>query len=278
MTKCGKNLIVEDRNESYRLTSDCSKCSGLCCIALYCFQSDGFPQNKPIGKPCIHLMDNYKCKIHSNLESMGMRGCIAYDCFGAGQYLTENIYGGVTWQTQPKRTKEICDMFVLVYRLFQLRFFLYESKKLASSELLLAEISRLLQENDMICRLPIEEMMQYLIEEYQDRVNSVLKRACIALTNYLGIKNNFGQNFLNRNFAGKDLSGVDFNMKPLIASDFRNCQLKGATFIGADTRDANFDGADLREAVFLSQGQINAAKGSCRTKLPDHLKYPDTWR
>ena len=67
-------------------------------------------------------------------------------------------------------------------------------------------------------------------------------------------------------------------MKPLIASNFQNCKFKGATFIGTDTRDANFDGADLREAVFLSQGQINAAKGSRRTKLPKHLKYPVTWR
>lgn len=243
MTNYKREIIVEDRDESYKLVSDCSRCSGLCCIALYCFQSDGFPQDKPIGKPCINLMDNFKCRIHEDLESMGMRGCIGYDCFGAGQYLTEEIYGGVTWKTQPGKTKEICDMYMLIYRLFQLRFFLYESRKLVSSEVLLPEISRLLQENDSICKLPMQEMLKYPIDAYQDKVNGVLKKSCAALKNYLKVKNNIGKDYLNRNFEGE-----------------------------------NLDGADLKEAVFLSQGQINAAKGSRRTKLPKHLKYPDTWR
>ena len=278
MEKCERNIIVEARNESDRFISDCSRCSGLCCIALYCFKSDGFPQNKPVGKPCINLMDNFKCRIHNDLERMGMRGCIGYDCFGAGQYLTEEVYSGVTWQTQPERVKEICDLYMFMYRMFQLRFFLYESKKLASSETLLPEINQLLQENDEICRLPIQEMLPYPIDAYQDKVNHVLKKSCVELNKFLGVKNSTETNFLNRNFKGKNLSGFDFNMKPLIASNFQNCNFKGATFIGTDTRDANFDGADLREAVFLSQGQINAAKGSRRTKLPKHLKYPVTWR
>jgi Mg2+/Co2+ transporter CorB len=37
--------------------------------------------------------------------------------------------------------------------------------------------------------------------------------------------------------------------------------------IGADTRDTNFSNADLREAVFLTQRQINSAKGNRNTKL-----------
>ena len=278
MKKYERNIIVEDRDESYRLVSDCSRCSGLCCIALYCFKSDGFPQNKPIGKPCINLMDNFKCRIHNDLENKGMKGCIGYDCFGAGQYLTEDVYCGVTWKTQLERVKEICDLYMLIYRMFQLRFFLYESKKLASSEILLPEIEQLLKENDVICKQSIEEMLQYPIDSYQDKVNHILKKSCVELNKFLGVIKGTETNFLNRNVRGKNLSGFDFNMKSLIASDFRDCKFKGATFIGTDTRDANFDGADLREAVFLSQGQVNAAKGSRRTKLPKHLKYPVTWK
>ena len=278
MEKDENNIIVEDRNESYKLASDCFRCSGLCCIALYCFQTDGFPQDKPTGKPCINLMDNFQCRIHKDLERMGMKGCIGYDCFGAGQYVTEQIYHGVTWKSHSEKRNEICEIYVLAYRLFQLRFFLFESKKLISSGQLLPEIDLLLQENDAICKLPVQEMLSYPIEAYQDKVNHVLKKSCVELKRYVKAGNNSGKDYLNRNFEGKDLSGVDFNMKLLIASNFRNCVFAGATFIGADTRDANFDGADLREAIFLSQGQINAAKGSRRTKLPKHLKYPDTWR
>lgn len=278
MEKDERNIIAEDRDESYRLVSNCSRCSGLCCIALYCFKSDGFPQNKPIGKPCINLMSDFKCRIHHDLESMGMKGCIGYDCFGAGQYLTQEVYGGLSWQTQSERIKEICDLFIVVYRIFQLRFFLYESKKLISSETLLPTINQLLEENEAISKLSIKEMLQYPIDSYQDRVNQILKKSCVELNKFIGAENITETNFLNKNFRGKDLSGFDFNMKPLIASNFQDCHFKGATFIGADTRDANFDGADLSEAVFLSQGQINAAKGSRRTKLPKHLKYPVTWK
>ncbi|SHH95733.1 Pentapeptide repeat-containing protein [Clostridium collagenovorans DSM 3089] len=52
----------------------------------------------------------------------------------------------------------------------------------------------------------------------------------------------------------------------------------GTGFLGADTRETNFSNADLREAVFLTQGQINAAKGNRNTKLPQYLDYPVTWK
>ena len=207
-----------------------------------------------------------------------MRGCIGYDCFGAGPFLTEQIYHGVTWKAQPEKTSEICDGYTLVYRLFQLRFFLYESKKLSSSEPLLPEIYQLLQENDSICRLPVNEMLRYPIDAYHDKVNGILKQSCAELKKHFKAPSNIRKNLLNQNLKGKDLSGADLNMKLLIGSNFQNCRFTGTTFIGADTRDANFDGADLREAVFLSQGQVNAAKGSRRTKLPKHLQYPATWR
>lgn len=42
--------------------------------------------------------------------------------------------------------------------------------------------------------------------------------------------------------------------------------------------DTNFSNADLREAIFLTQGQINSAKGNRSTKLPKHLDYPVTWK
>ncbi|WP_341398813.1 GNAT family N-acetyltransferase [Clostridium cadaveris] len=45
---------------------------------------DGFPENKKAGKPCKKLQDNYRCKIHHELEKCNMKGCIGYDCFGAG--------------------------------------------------------------------------------------------------------------------------------------------------------------------------------------------------
>ncbi|MGN1181640.1 MAG: pentapeptide repeat-containing protein [Faecalibacillus sp.] len=278
MNKCKTSIIDENRNQSSQFVSDCCQCSGLCCIALYCFQSDGFPQDKPIGKPCIHLMNNYRCQIHQQLEEKKMKGCIGYDCFGAGQYLTHDIYHGITWKMHPEKITEICEMFIRIYRLFQMRFFLYESLKLISSQDLLGDIYQLINENEMICHMTIDKILQYSIEDYQDKVNQILKKVCHQLKRYLNIKEKKKQNFIHHNFDNQDMTGVDLNMKLAIASSFKNCQFKGATFIGTDTRDANFEGADLREAIFLTQGQINVAKGSRKTKLPNHLYYPITWK
>ena len=37
------------------LKIDCSKCFGLCCVALFFSKCDGFPTDKGAGKPCLNL-------------------------------------------------------------------------------------------------------------------------------------------------------------------------------------------------------------------------------
>ena len=36
------------------LKIDCSKCFGLCCVALFFSKCDGFPTDKGAGKPCLN--------------------------------------------------------------------------------------------------------------------------------------------------------------------------------------------------------------------------------
>lgn len=50
-----------------------------------------------------------------------------------------------------------------------------------------------------------------------------------------------------------------------------------ADFIGADLRDADLSGANLTDTIFLTQVQINAAKGDANTKLPSLLSRPAHW-
>ena len=64
------------------LRSDCGKCFGLCCVALYFSASEGFPTNKDAGKPCIYLKPDFSCVVHKDLRKKGLKGCTAYDCFG----------------------------------------------------------------------------------------------------------------------------------------------------------------------------------------------------
>ena len=62
------------------LRSDCPQCYGLCCVALHFSASEGFPMDKPPGKPCHHLMQDFRCGVHESLITRGYKGCIGFDC------------------------------------------------------------------------------------------------------------------------------------------------------------------------------------------------------
>jgi len=73
------------------------------------------------------------------------------------------------------------------------------------------------------------------------------------------------------------LCGADLRGTYLIAADLRGCDLSGVDLLGADLRDARLEGADLSKALFLTQMQVNAAKGDAATDLPALLTRPEHW-
>lgn len=274
-------MKIHERNKKLwePMKSDCSKCSGLCCTALFFSKIDGFPKDKSAGVPCINLLEDYKCKIHTQLEHLNMKGCIGYDCFGAGQQVTEIIYKGETWKELPKQLSEIFDVFTALFQMHQIRYFLTEASLLTFTGPFKKDIQNLTEENIQISNSSPRDILSADIEEYRRKVNGVLRKVCNLLQKTLHSENvSCPKDFLGKSFRGKDMSGLDFSTKLLIAADFSDCIFNGTMFLGADTRDTNFSGADLREAVFLTQGQINSAKGTYNTKIPEHLDYPPTWK
>jgi len=59
--------------------------------AFYSLQGFGF--DKPANTPCPNLTRGNRCSIHASLEASGFAGCVAFDCYGAGQRLTR-LHGG----------------------------------------------------------------------------------------------------------------------------------------------------------------------------------------
>ncbi len=78
-------------------------------------------------------------------------------------------------------------------------------------------------------------------------------------------------------FKGADLRGANFRGAYLIAADLRGADLRKADLIGADLRDADLSGADLIDSLFLTQAQVNSAKGDADTRLPQLLTRPPHW-
>lgn len=260
------------------LKIDCSKCSGLCCVALFFSKMDGFPEDKTAGIPCVNLQNDFKCKIHSELIKRKMRGCIGYDCFGAGQKVTQVIYNSSNWRTEPPKAQEMYDVFLAIFQLHQILDFLAEAKTIIPARALWGDIKVLIKEGREVCNSTPQYILAYDIEKYKGQVNETLKKVSnLIRANYNPIKEEHNKNFIGKSYKEKNLSGKDFTMSLLIAADFEKCSFHGANFLGADTRDTNFSSADLSEAVFLTQGQVNSAKGNSHTKLPVNLCRPTTW-
>ncbi|WP_052022193.1 hypothetical protein, partial [Actinotalea ferrariae] len=81
------------------LASDCTRCVGLCCVALPFRRSADFPVDKAAGDPCRNLLADHSCGIHDRLRREGWVGCTVYECFGAGQAVTAAFPAG--WRDGP---------------------------------------------------------------------------------------------------------------------------------------------------------------------------------
>lgn len=258
------------------LRIDCEKCSGLCCVALYCMKTDGFPDNKQAGVPCKHLMADFCCDIHAQLANKKMRGCLAYDCFGAGQKVTQSSYANENWQTNPEKANEIFRVFMIVFQLHQMAWYLLEASSLITDQRIIADVDALIAQNNQMTALAPAAILQIDITNYQTGVNQVLKEVSHQLAgDYLDKMER--KDYFGKNFKRANLNGRDFSMALMIAANLEGCSLKGTNFLGADLRDANIKNTDLRGSIFLTQMQINAAQGNSKTKLPSKLRRPSNW-
>ena len=79
------------------LRPDCGRCAALCCVALAFDRSELFGLDKAAGQPCTHLAACGGCSIYHHRAQAGFGGCIAFDCLGAGQRVTQQIFKGRSW-------------------------------------------------------------------------------------------------------------------------------------------------------------------------------------
>lgn len=91
------------------LKPDCSRCAALCCVAFPFDKGEDFALDKAGNEPCPHLGAGHACQIHTEREAKGFHGCIRYDCKGAGQRVTQELFGGRSWQDEPELLAPMCD-------------------------------------------------------------------------------------------------------------------------------------------------------------------------
>ncbi|WP_330290341.1 pentapeptide repeat-containing protein [Streptomyces sp. NBC_00576] len=261
------------------LRSDCGNCFGLCCVALPFAASADFAIDKDAGKPCTNLQTDFRCGIHTQLRQRGFSGCTVFDCFGAGQKVSQVTFSGQDWRQAPHTARQMFDVFPVMRQLHELLWYLAEALTLPPARPIHGELRRALEKTEHLTGGSAQELTELDMAAHRAEVNALLLRTSeLVRAKVAGRKKDRrGADLIGANLKAADLRGANLRGAYLIAADLKGADLRTADLIGADLRDADLSGADLTDTIFLTQPQLNAAKGDTTTKLPPGLTRPAHW-
>ncbi|GAA3121318.1 pentapeptide repeat-containing protein [Kribbella aluminosa] len=220
-------------------------------------RSADFAIDKPAGEACPNLSDDHRCTIHSRLRDEGFPGCTVYDCFGAGQELS-------------KRGPEMFAALPILRQLHELLWYLTEALEYN------ANVQPAIDRVESVSRTP--NLADVDVAAERAVVNELLLETSRAVRGKQPKKKERrGADLIGARLRQAELSKANLRGAYLIGADLREADLRQADLIGADLRDADLRGADLTGALFLTQSQVNAARGDQSTKLPNALTRPSHW-
>ncbi|MCL3862567.1 pentapeptide repeat-containing protein [Actinotalea sp. K2] len=265
------------------LRADCSRCVGLCCVAPAFSRSADFALDKPAGTPCVHLGPDSRCGIHTELRPRGFAGCTVYDCFGAGQRITQATFGGKHWREDPGTARAMFAVLPVVRQLHELLWYLAEALDLIPPGELRTALARSAAATERLAAGSADELLTLVVADHRARVNPLLLRTSeqvrepVLRAGSRAAKDHRGADLSGADLCGADLSGASLRGALLLGTDLRRADLRVADLIGADLRGADLSGADLRGSIFCVQAQLDAARGDATTRVPDALVRPGHW-
>lgn len=294
------------------LGADCANCFGLCCVALAFTRSVDFPVDKDAGDPCANLDPTDGCTIHPRLRSEGFRGCTVFDCSGAGQKVSRHTFAGRSWRDDTATRDAMFAVFPVVRRLHELLRYLDEAITVSDDARAAATLTERFDRVRALSDADPDTLLTANVDAEYDAARPLLLGASQgarardartrdahtrdAHTRNAGAQHTGsvrattsddrrigrlhvgpGADLLGADLQRADLRGASLRGALLIGADLTGADLRRCECIGADLRDADLSGADLRGAVYLTQMQVNAARGDARTRLDDGFQRPSHW-
>jgi hypothetical protein len=160
------------------LRADCANCFGLCCVAPGFEASADFAISKKPGRPCLNLLADFRCGIHSELPARGFAGCTVYDCFGAGQKVSQVTFGGRDWrQEDPNISQQMFGVFAVMRDLHELMWYLAEALTLRPARPLRAALEEALEQTSSLTHQGPAELVRLDVSARRQKVGALLRQA-----------------------------------------------------------------------------------------------------
>ncbi|WP_138759704.1 pentapeptide repeat-containing protein [Modestobacter altitudinis] len=257
------------------LTADCARCVGLCCVVPAFTASADFAIDKPAGTPCLHLLPDSRCGVHDQLRERGFPGCVVFDCLGAGQRVTQDVFGGAGRRDDPA----MAVVFTVMRQLTELLWHLREARTLVAPGPLRTEVERRLAGVEALTTGSADELAALDAAAHRREVGDLLGRVSEAARRDVPgrARDRRNADLMGAALRGADLHGASLRGTYLIGADLRGADLRRTDLLGADLRAADLRGADLTGALFLTGPQLTAAVGDDTTAVPAALSRPARW-
>ncbi|NVK35367.1 MAG: hypothetical protein HWE23_12850 [Rhodobacteraceae bacterium] len=157
------------------LHSDCSKCAALCCVAFSFDSRASFGIDKEAEEPCPNLDECGGCKIYGRREEEGFIGCLTYDCHGAGQRVTQEMFGGQSWLSDTALLKPMCEAMAVMRRLHEVLAMAQSAKTLPIDDSDQKALAALLEEGTFDSSQMAFEDLYFRVMDLETRTRSLLK-------------------------------------------------------------------------------------------------------
>ena len=200
-----------------------------------------------------------------------------FDCFGAGQQLTQGTFGGRSWREAPELAATQFAVLPVMRQLHEILWYLAEAlgaaRRRSAARRGRGRRSRAPRPSP---RGTAAELAAFDVGAHRRDVGELLGRVS-DLVRGPGGPDRRGADLMGKDLRRAGLAGASLRGAYLIGADLRGVDLGTADLLGADLRAADVRGADLSGCLFLTQPQVTAARGDVSTRLPVVLTQPAHW-
>lgn len=259
------------------LRADCARCFAICCVAPAFARSSDFAIDKAAGVPCPHLAADDRCSIHDRLRPEGFAGCTAYDCFGAGQRLAQQTFGGRDWRAHRDVAAPMMAALPIMRGLHELLWYVDEALALLTSAPIADGLRSALAGVEESASAPAHSILNVVVDDHRAVVAPLLREASRLARAGLAGPDLADDDLTGADLRDTDLRGACLRGTQLLGADLRGLDLLATDLLGADVRGADLRGARLARSLFVTRTQLGGALGDRRTTLRDDIDRPPHW-